>query len=294
MQIAPRSYVSALALLVLLMPGQASAQAGEACGTAGTLLMHCTFDRGAKQVGVCLTDDIVSYQFGPDLSVPELLLSSSFADLDYVPYGWASNTIHEGVMFRNGNTTYEVYASIPRGPDAGAAEGGILVTSPDGSRTDLSCDQGSVYPNDPLEGIGKLEDLISGNGYLLLQTCLDGTDNPQTCVGRVRALEVKLNRCIIGADQTGCWTTEAAAWDILVRNYASYGQAILADLQGDAFAEQLRAGQDSWNTTRTFDCDLLLTLPFAGDGGAAKCSAAYTAERLRFLQEVVRMAEFDG
>ena len=156
MRIKQSTHIRALALLGLLAPAEATAQAAEACGTAGTLLMHCTFDNGAKQVGLCLYDDTVTYQFGPNFSALELTLSTRFADLDYVPYGWASNTIYESVTLRNVDTTYEVFMSSRRGPTPGPAEGGIIVTSPNQSRTTLTCDDRSLVPNEPLEGIGKL------------------------------------------------------------------------------------------------------------------------------------------
>ena len=46
--------------------------------------------------------------------------------------------------------------SSRRGPNPDPAEGGIIVTSPNQSRTYLTCDDRSVVPNDLLEGIGKL------------------------------------------------------------------------------------------------------------------------------------------
>lgn len=288
-----------MALLGLLAPAPAAAQAAEACGIADTLLMHCTFDNGAKQVGLCLNDDTISYQFGPNFSAPELTLAARFADLDYVPYGWASNTIFESVMLRNGDTTYDVFMSTRRTPNAGPAEGGIIVTSPDQSRVTLTCDPGSVVPHDPLEGIGKLTALVYGTDLNPLSRCLKAlSDNPEAgiCIGEIREAEIADGTCdpSSGTDMTGCWGTESDYWFDLVD--VAYDNALLS-LEGHydtTLVDKLKASQASWLAAQEVDCQLEGRYPFAADGGAAQCRAENAAARLSFISAVLGFAEFQG
>lgn len=288
------SSVRAVALLALLWPADATAQAAEACGTADTLLMYCTVNDGQKQVAVCQFQDMVSYAFGAQFSDPELRLVSNVADIAYVPFSWASNTIFESVTFHNGNTTYEVHAAAPRGADGGTAEGGIVVTRPDQSQVSLSCDPGSVWPSDPLDGLGQLTAVIRGDREIGLRRCIDNAEDPASCLGSVRAIDFQQARCNDEEQITDCWAMEQRAWEAALAAVFEVALTKVKTLQGEAFAQQLRAAQDGWDRNRELDCELAHTLPLAGDGGTAFCHAQYAAQRITFLRQVVSGAEFDG
>jgi hypothetical protein len=102
------------------------------------------------------------------------------------------------------------------------------------------------------------------------------------------------DRCFEEQQITACWTTERDAWNRILSDMVVIALEEVTALQGDAFAQRLRAAQDSWELTRSLDCELALTLPFAGDGGDAKCNAQYAAKRIKFLQDVISGAEFQG
>lgn len=154
-----RSILSSLCIAAAcLASGAAFAQVAEACGKNDELLFYCTFKNGARQVGLCYSDGIISYSFGPSFQSPELTMKRALADVSYTPFSWASNTIFESVELVNIDTSYEVFSSRPRGLSEESTAGGITVTLPNGKRHELTCDMGSVWPYDPLEGIGKLSD----------------------------------------------------------------------------------------------------------------------------------------
>lgn len=155
-----RHLIAACIMGATVYAGPSFGQAAEACGTEQTLLFHCTFGNGAKQVGVCYSDGVVSYAFGPDFVTPELSLNRPLAQVDYTPFAWASNTIFESVALTNVDTVYEVFAATKRGPYDGVTEGGITVTPPNGQYVTLTCDAGSVWPRDPFDGIGKLSEIL--------------------------------------------------------------------------------------------------------------------------------------
>jgi len=280
------------------LPGQLTAQASEACGGAEKLLMYCTFNGGAKQVGVCLGDDTVSYQFGPNFSAPELTLTSRIADLDDAPYGWASNKIYDSVTLRNGDTTYAVYMETWRGTDPVPASGGIVVTNSDQSQITLECDHRSVIPTDPLQGIGKLTAITNGLDRDALSRCLlsviDETST-EACIGTFRDAEIADGTC--GADSstnmTDCWGGEAARWHELVDEAF---QSTLRRLDHTPYGSStsLATSQTSWLMSQQLDCELEGRYPFSPDAGVAQCRAENAAARLSFFADVLGYAEFDG
>lgn len=73
-----------------------------------------------------------------------------------MPFSWASRTIFESVALFNGDTRYEVFSSTARGPYDGKTEGGLLVSLPNKPSLTLVRDAGSVWPTDPIEGIGQV------------------------------------------------------------------------------------------------------------------------------------------
>lgn len=277
----------------LALPTVSSAQITAVCGSQD-LLFHCTFNDGAKLVELCLSDQTISYSFGANANQPELSLKASVFDVDYVPYGWASNTIYESVQLYNGNTGYEVFSSVPRGENNAAAEGGITVTLPDQSRQTLTCDAGSVLPNDPLDGIGQLIQFAADEGGPLLARCLNTSSDATACIGIVQNDDVSKGRCSPSNDETECWRMEQTAWDAVLADAFQATFDIVLQEQGEAYANALRAAQDNWSTTRDLDCAVYWTLLFARDVGNANCNAIYAAKRIDFLRYVAGIADFQG
>ncbi len=287
--------LKACTVLSLLSPAPAVAQSAEACAPEEVLLMYCSFDRGAKQVGLCLSDDSITYRFGADFNAPELTLTSLLTDLDDAPYRWSGYAHWESVLLRNVDTTYELYMTLPREPsERDTTQGGIIITNPDLSQTEIRCHYGSVEPQRPPEGIGQLTPLVTDGNDLILRSCLDQTDDATLCLGTVQAAEVAGNGCVPGQDLTDCWAAEAAAWERIMDRTFTTAQADVARISYDHNRQSLQPSQDSWNETRNLDCRLLSVLPFAGDGGFAKCSAEYTAKRLQVLRDIVAISDFDG
>lgn len=137
-----------------LNPQVAFSQAAEACGTSERLLLHCTFDGGRKQVGLCLgTDDIVSYEFGPDFTAPELRLAAHVSQIEHKSESKAGGVQTQSISLMDVDTRYEIASEFGRN---GAVTGGITVYLPNGRQRAYFCDTGSVWPLDPLEGIGSL------------------------------------------------------------------------------------------------------------------------------------------
>ncbi len=282
----------AWALIGLLFPAPVSAQVGAVCGDQD-LLFHCAFDN-QKSLALCLSGTTINYTFGANINRPELSLERDFARVDYTPYSWASNTIFESVTLYNGDTSYEVFSTLPRGENMGAAEGGITVILPNQTPVTLTCDAGSVLPNDPIDGIGQLTRFTEGSGFALLSACLETTDDATSCIGAVQQVRVQDFGCTPGQDPGDCWGAEAEAWNLILQQREAIAYAAVTQTQGDAFAQDLRDAQTIWQKSRTLDCTLNGDLVFAADGGVALCLSRRAAARIGFLASVVATAEFDG
>lgn len=86
---------------------------------------------GAKQVGLCLSGERITYRFGPDLALPELALERAFSTTTYDPRIAATGTIFEIVTLLNDDTSYEIGTSSRRRIDRDAVTtGSITVTLP--------------------------------------------------------------------------------------------------------------------------------------------------------------------
>lgn len=286
-----------LAVIFTSISSTAGAQNAEACGSADDFLFSCTFDGGARKVGLCHNNGNITYEFGPAQGAAELSMTRNIEDVEYTPFAWASRTIFEFALF-NGDTRYEVFSSTQRGPYTGRTEGGIVVTPPDNAPITLACDAGSVWPLDPLEGIGQIGALIHGQNADLLSHCLrtlpnDGAGYSQ-CIGSYRESQIVGGSCDVSLDETQCWQGESDQWSDLVEVVYTQTRAALEN-NGDAqWLSDLEASQRSWAQTRDLDCKIRGVLPFSPDGGTAMCHAEYAADRMMFLNAVVSFSEFEG
>ncbi|HBB84127.1 MAG TPA: hypothetical protein DC031_12850 [Sulfitobacter sp.] len=276
----------------------AGAQNPKTCESADDFLFSCTFDGGARKVGLCHNNGNITYEFGPAQGAADLSMTRNLEDADYTPFAWASRNIFESIALFNGDTRYEVFSSTERGPYNGRTKGGIVVTIPNNAPITLACDAGSVWPLDPLEGIGQINSLMHGQNTDILSHCLralpyDGAGSSQ-CIGTYRESQIINGSCDVSSDKTQCWQRESDQWSDLVE--VVYTQALAAlENNGDAqWLSDLEASQRSWAQTRDLDCKMKGVLPFSPDGGAAMCHAEYAADRMMFLNAVVSFSEFEG
>ncbi|TKW68294.1 MAG: hypothetical protein DI616_04145 [Paracoccus denitrificans] len=157
-----RPVLFGIAALAMMQANVAFGQAAEACGISEELLLHCTLDNGTRQLGLCLSGNRVSYAFGPDFTAPELTMLRDLTKIEYHPFAWASRTIFESVTLMNADTSYEIWSSAERHIPEGQTEGGVIVTLPNAEPRHFHCDQGSVWPPDPIDGLGLLNTVVPG------------------------------------------------------------------------------------------------------------------------------------
>ncbi len=293
-----RSWLGILAMIAGQGISSVAAQPATACHVNQELLLHCHFDDGTKQVGLCLSGETIIYRFGSDLALPELELERDFEGSTFGPRIAATGTVFESVTLMNGNTSYEISTSSRRRIDRKAVTtGSITITLPNGTTQQLSCDPGSVTPPDPFQGIGKLTLLTDGSHLDPLSRCLrflSESTGPEVCIGTIRDVEIADGTCDPNQDVTACWRTENAYWNELVKE--AFEDAVLR-LEGNYDATvgpKLEASQASWLVSQELDCAIEGRRPFAADGGTGECHAGYAAARLSFISSVVLFAEFEG
>jgi len=130
----------------------ATVQAGYAeCSTGQDTFLSCTFSNGRKAVDVCVEGDNLTYRFGRVGHPPDLALSVTVIDADYLPWPGVGSAIWETVTFQNQKTSYEVMGVIDRIFPEDENEdiqvdvrGGIEVIESGETLARLDCDAGSV------------------------------------------------------------------------------------------------------------------------------------------------------
>lgn len=289
--------VACLIALFISFSNASWGQAGEACGRADDHLFYCTFDEGARKVTLCHYNGDITYEFGPLNGPPELSMTHSVQDIEYTPFAWASRTIFESIKLFNGDTRYEVFSSTERGPYDGRTDGGIVVTLPNDLPVTLTCDARSVWPTDPIEGIGQIGAFIHGHSLDVLSHCLRNLPDhsePSQCLGSYRDIQIANGSCDVSGNETQCWQTENDQWGALVEIVYRQTLEALENNANTQLASDLEMAQAIWSQTRDLDCRIKGVLLFSPDGGAALCRAEYAAERMTFLNAVIRFSEFDG
>lgn len=120
---------------------------GQSAMACGEIIHACTFKDGATAVKVCLNSESVTYAYGPNGGTPDLALEVSIADAEYTPWPGVGRSIAEGVTFRNGAFSYEVFGGSPKldeNDELGPMFGGIIISENDNVIARLTCDEGSV------------------------------------------------------------------------------------------------------------------------------------------------------
>lgn len=120
-----------------------------ACLPGEGVFMSCTIEESGERLEVCSTADAVTYRFGPQGKKPDLELSVALADADYTPWQGVGRAIAEGIVFRNGAYSYEVYAGFDRMMEDEAEDlerhfGGVRVLRADAPLLEANCDPSTV------------------------------------------------------------------------------------------------------------------------------------------------------
>lgn len=89
------------------------------CLAGQELFTSCQIADRATEVAVCFDDQIATYRYGPIGGAPELTLSESIAQVDFVPWPGVGRSIYEYVTFFNGAFSYEVGGGFQRPVDNG-------------------------------------------------------------------------------------------------------------------------------------------------------------------------------
>ena len=111
-------------------------------------LFSCTFKKGQKAVDLCVGDGLVKYAYGPKGGQPELALSLSVTNVDYIPWSGIGRYIGETVIVPNNGYSYEISYSIDRNDPDRPTEGGINVFQGADQIATLTCDTGSIAASD--------------------------------------------------------------------------------------------------------------------------------------------------
>lgn len=128
------------------------------CITAAESFLMCKTGGGAKELRACWGPGDAGYQFGPEGSTPELVLSVPLAELDFIPWAGVSNSIWEEANFLNGDVQYSVWHRIDRTPEGDPPAAGVTVTRGDETLADLECDPGTIRAN--FEGLYEAKSAI--------------------------------------------------------------------------------------------------------------------------------------
>ena len=94
---------------VALLAGQAWADCG-----ADQLVMTCRIDGKTTAVHLCQGPDSVRYRYGTPGKSADLVLTSTLAELEYLPWNGIGRSIYEEVTFRNAGYAYVVWAALDR------------------------------------------------------------------------------------------------------------------------------------------------------------------------------------
>jgi hypothetical protein len=151
---------AALALVLALAAGPVRADC------PGAALVDCPIAGSAKHLSLCLTDDALTYEFGPP-GRPELRLMRDLAGVSYTPWPGIGRTIWEDISLENQGITYAVHSWRDKmmAPDQPGAQGtGLIVLRGDTPLAEMDC-AGAPYS----------DFLPLGEALIARGLCLDAT-----------------------------------------------------------------------------------------------------------------------
>ncbi|NSX53322.1 lysozyme inhibitor LprI family protein [Parasulfitobacter algicola] len=287
--------VLAIYLCVALLASPAAAQNNQT-----QRLFECSLNDGANKVGVHVGDDEITYRYANADGLIDLTLNDTVATVEHTLALWDDVNFTESVTFYNGATSYEVFSEAGRNRpvgdkhvlDGGAVDGGILVTQPDGTHTEIVCDPNTIEPQNPLHRLARLAALKNAN-YDMYADCSASGIIASACS------QIVLQNCYDATDPTNneleCLTDHYDRTQALLSNTYASALAFANERGEDTVA--LERAQDAWSTSRNADCTIAawtIYNPFDSEKGALICLADYTAKRIDFLTRYTIGLEFDG
>ncbi|WP_386681693.1 hypothetical protein [Loktanella sp. R86503] len=84
------------------------------CSAGLDLFTSCQIAERGTEVSVCFDSERVEYNYGPIGETPELKLTDTILNAEYVPWSGIGRAIWEYTVFRNGEYAYEVGAGFDR------------------------------------------------------------------------------------------------------------------------------------------------------------------------------------
>ena len=219
----------------------------------------------------------------------ELSLREKIADVDFITSLWEDSNFYESVTFYNGETSYEVFG-LPKenrvrgsrgGLNGEPVDGGIVVRAPNDVRTELTCDENSVEPIQPLMRFARLNRLIDPN-YRLYESCIASGLRVDACA------EHSINRCLAISGELP-YEIQCVPEHLersLVALEESFEDAMLSAQNTGRDVEALVRSQTAFVESRTADCEIEVTLSyhdFDENEAYQKCVFDYTNQRNKFL-----------
>ncbi|NSX54259.1 hypothetical protein [Parasulfitobacter algicola] len=271
--------------ILLILPSLATAQ------TAPSIkLFSCTLNDGANALAVHLVEDQVIYKYSDDLENIELTLFDKIPNVRHTLGLWDGPNFTETVTFFNGDTAYEVFSEVIRLPLAPhldvlggrPVDGGVVITQPNGKRTEVLCDRGTIAPRNPLMRLVRLTQAKTPQ-YNLYQDCVASGILPHGCI------ELSLDQCAAIERERpyplNCLSEHLTlALVTLEENYTA--ARAFAETEG-LDVEALAFSQSVWERHKQVDCDITETLSQRKSNrfdSRYTCGINYTLDRIAFLQ----------
>lgn len=288
-------YLTTMVLIMLIFGSPATAQSDQT-----EWLFQCQLNNGANSLGVHVFSDAITYSYANARGQLELNLKDTVADVEHVLSLWEDPNFVESVTFYNGDTSYEVFSqpSTSRPPGdrhvllGGMVDGGVVVTSPSGSRTEILCDPGTVEPTKPLHRLSRLAALKDPN-YNILAACFAADITAEDCVQYT--LEYCLTAVSSDIDELECLGATASRVDEFLDDVLV--ETLTASSKLGIDSQPLERAQDIWKTSREADCAVsswTVYNPFDDRKGELICQTDYAAKRIEFLTSHRLGLEFDG
>lgn len=117
-----------------------------------TIIFECKTTNN-KIVSIKQNENTVSYQFGRNLSYPELSFSIPKNSSSTFQWAGVEREIYYDVDVPNGNTVYTAYSSIDRMSDDHQTESGITVSINNRQIAKILCDQNKKPYVNNMEGV---------------------------------------------------------------------------------------------------------------------------------------------
>lgn len=263
-------------------------------------VFECRLNNGANHVGVHIYGNEITYHYANADGLIELNINDTVANVDLTLALWDDPNFTEHVTFHNGETSYQVFGEAGRNRPlgdksilgGGAVDGGVLISSPDGTRTEILCDPNTIEPKIALHRFARLASLKDPNFDLYTQ-CLASDIIAGACA------DYALQYC--NAD-----TQTAGKGTLCLQDDFTRREAQLSDTYIAAFAATNERGEDTvalersqeiWRTSREAYCVVAAWTvydPFDGDKGWLLCLSDYAVKRVMFLEAHINGLQFDG